>query len=224
MGIRETRVVSEVVHPRVRAPSLEHAADVIGDIPEPFRLPFAQFRQEPENAKSMDLADRRGTSRMEVSVTNWPEVRQTVEERYSMAVAQSLGLVAWIRSRVEMLRRGRIVTIALDSKRARGGARLRVSQAGSSRLVDVSKTSLRLLRRLLEKREIWATPKQKLELIAALTELKPHLRSVPNPTVPRRKSTRVLYTVEAAVLQGFALDVSLEKESKRESKSRLTRR
>lgn len=209
-----TRLVSTLVLPPPRAPSLDHVADVLGDVPDPFRLPFAEFRYDPVNGRPSWLADRTGQRRQAVTTAGWTELRDVVEQRYTMAVAQCLGFVRWIRERVRLLQDGLVISIRVEASLRSGGARLGISQAGATRVVRVSKTILRLLRTLVSKGEIFATAKQKLALVDAIQELRPHLQ--PYSSTGKRSGNRsgLYYRAPSEVLQGIQLDAPPRRGSK----------
>jgi len=152
-------------------------AELIGRDLTYFEYAFSRAR-EPHLGQARSLADpsERGIA---FSVANWGEIRRRLTLGYARIVKRVLGLTSWIRTRVRELEGATMPRIEGIGKGSHNRIKVKVSQALSSREVEVTHMQAQLLRSLAGAGTATASRRTKMDLLNLIPELRPWIENRP---------------------------------------------
>lgn len=152
-------------------------AELIGRDLTYFEYAFSRAR-EPHlgQARSLTVPNERDIA---FSVAKWGEIRRRLTLGYTRIVKRVLGLTSWIRTKVRELKGATMPRIERIGKGSHNRVKVKVSQALSSREVEVTHMQAQLLRGLAGAGTATASRRTKMDLLNLIPELRPWIENRP---------------------------------------------
>lgn len=152
-------------------------AELIGRDLTYFEYAFSRAR-EPHLGQARSLIDPSERD-IAFSVGNWGEVRRRLTLGYARIVKRVLGLTSWIRTKVRELEGATMPRIEGIGKGSHNRIKVKVSQALSSRELELTHMQARLLRNLADAGTATASRRTKMDLLNLIPELRPWIENRP---------------------------------------------
>ncbi len=152
-------------------------AEMIGRDLTYFEYAFSRAR-EPHLGQARSLTDPSERD-IAFSVGNWGEIRRRLTLGYARIVKRVLGLTSWIRTKVRELEGATMPRIERIGKGSHNRIKVKVSQALSSRELELTHMQARLLRSLAGAGTATASRRTKMDLLNLIPELRPWIENRP---------------------------------------------
>ncbi len=179
LGMARTWKGSLCVHPQLNGPGT--AASYLGEIPGRLGdsgVTFLVGDTVPLNPNAIqNLAGQ--NEDIELTVENWPAVRESLELGYITIISKCLGLVDWVRDRIEALESSLFPKIDFSADLERGSIEVTVRFRGISTKRKLTQTTRDFLESLATAGKATTLREHKRQLLVALPELRPWIRTVP---------------------------------------------
>jgi len=142
-----------------------------------FEYAFSRAR-EPHLGQARSLTDPSERD-IAFSVGNWGEIQRRLTLGYARIVKRVLGLTSWIRTKVRELEGATMPRIERIGKGSHNRVKVKVSQALSSREVEVTHMQAQLLRGLAKAGTATASRRTKMDLLNLIPEFRPWIENRP---------------------------------------------
>ncbi len=125
-------------------------------------------------ARSLTDPSERGIA---FTVGNWGEIRRRLLTGYGRIVKRVHGLADWIRKRIQDLDAAVMPRVKKVGLGSHNRVRVEVSQAGSSRVLEITHLQGEFLRGLAQKGRVTASRRTKMDVLGSIPELRPWIEN-----------------------------------------------
>ena len=180
-GLDEFQIRTEPTGPP-HFPTLESAADVLGDIPPEFNYSCALTLGDVLGPSWVKVLSEQGELiTAPLTLSEWPRIRITLRYARNAVLMKSLGFAEWVRARIINLRRALYPEIHIVRNLKHNKCEITVQRAGVLRTTELTNVQVEFLRRLVRDGESPAVRKTKFELVKTLPELGPWIEAGAGP-------------------------------------------
>ncbi len=152
-------------------------AELVGRDLTIFEYTFSRARElHIGQARSLTDPAERGLA---FTVGNWGEIQRRLMTGYAVVVKRVLGLANWIRKRIQELDAALLPRVKKIGVGSHNRVRVEVSQAGSSRAVELTHMQGEFLRGLAQKGCVTASRRTKMDVLNSIPELRPWIENRP---------------------------------------------
>jgi hypothetical protein len=142
-----------------------------------FEYTFSRARElHLGQARSLTNPAERGIA---FTATNWEEIRRRLLTGYGRIVKRVLGLTNWIRKKIQELDAAVLPRIRKVGLGSHNRVKVEVSQAGSSRALELTHMQGEFLRGLAQKGCVTTSRRTKMDVLNGIPELRPWIENRP---------------------------------------------